>query len=90
MTVCEGRHEIPEKIDGAVFPNKVEDIFDFGSLYRTADEKIPTNCGYLKLYITGLTPCVLAIAAVCHVRDIALDCLHYNREDGQYYKQCVL
>lgn len=89
MVVCENRHKIPGKTDGAIFPEQVKDIFDFGKLYQTADEKIPQNCGYLELYITGLTPCVLAIVAVCHNRGIALDCLHYNREDSKYYVQSL-
>ena len=84
MVVCENRHKIPGKTDGAIFPEQVENIFDFSKLYQTADKKIPQSCGYLELYITGLTPCVLTIAAVCHNRGIAFDCLHYNREDGKY------
>lgn len=87
MMVCEGRHDIPCKT--AIFPKVVENIFDFGSLYGVADKAIPQDCGLLDLYVTGLTPCVLAVAAVCHDRGIALTCLHYNREDGKYYPQVL-
>ena len=89
MCVCQNRHKFPVELDGAIFPQNVEDIFDFGQLYATASEAIPQSCGYLVLYITGLTPCVLAVAAVCHDRGISLDCRHYNREDGKYYTQSL-
>lgn len=87
FSVCEGRHEMPCK--EAIFCKDVQNIFDFGGLYEVANKAIPQNCGLLDLYVTGLTPCVLAVVAVCHDRGIALTCLHYNREDNKYYPQIV-
>lgn len=87
FATCAGRHDTPAK--EAIFPQNVENIFDFGTLYITADKKIPADCGWIELYVTGLTPCVLAVAAVCHDRDIALTCYHYDKDTGEYRGQVL-
>lgn len=89
MGVCQGRHEIPG-VTEYVFPHTVEDVLDYDHLYEMAAAAIPENCGYLKLYVTGLTPCVLAIVSVCSERGCALTAYHYDRETGDYVGQIVM
>ena len=89
MAVCKNRHDIPQAVDGAVFPKIVENIHDYPTLYKIADKNIPQSCHLLKLYITGLTPCTLAIVSVCQERDIPMICYHYDRDSGRFFGQVL-
>lgn len=90
MVLCEGRHEINVPHDGYIFPQQVENPLDFVALYQQVAKKIPQDCIYLDLVVTGLTPCVLAVVNYCSDEIIDLDCLHYDRETGEYVRQVVL
>lgn len=89
MAVCSDRHYIPDAVDGAVFPKNVENIHDYHTLFNIADKNIPQSCHLLKLYITGLTPCTLAIVSVCQAREIPMICYHYDKVTGRYFGQVM-
>lgn len=40
MALCEGRHSIPDAIDGAIFPEEVKDMTDTEKLEETAEKAI--------------------------------------------------
>lgn len=40
MALCEGRHDIPQAVDGAIFPADIPDVTDICSLERTAEAAI--------------------------------------------------
>lgn len=86
LAVCEGRHEIPNATDGAIFPQEVENPFDFPALVEIVKGKLD-SCTSLDLYITGLTPCTLAVVNYCIAYQIPLTCWHYNRETRKYVPQ---
>lgn len=86
LAVCEGRHEIPQATDGAIFPQEVANPFDFPALTEIVKGKL-NSCTGLDLYITGLTPCTLAVVNYCIAYCIPLTCWHYNRETGEYVPQ---
>lgn len=86
LAVCEGRHEIPQATDGAIFPQEVANLFDFPALAEIVKEKLD-SCTGLDLYITGLTPCTLAVVNYCIAYHIPLTCWHYNRDTGGYVPQ---
>lgn len=87
MVLCEGRHEVPPN-DGAIFPRDVKNIFDFAELEEIAAKNIP-KCSVLRVYVTGLTPCVVAVINVCQARGTELYLLHYDRDEGNYKSQYV-
>lgn len=86
LAVCEGRHEIPQATDGAIFPQEVANPFDFSALAEIVKGKLD-SCTRLDLYITGLTPCTLAVVNYCGKNLIPLTCWHYNRDTGAYVPQ---
>ena len=87
FTLCAGRHDTPAK--DSIFPEGI-DPMDFQSLIETANNAIPNNAKYLKVYVTGLTPAMLAVVRVCEFRGISLTAMHYNRDTGEYCNQTVL
>ena len=60
MALCEGRHEIPEAVDGAIFPSVIPDPTDLEAMAKIAGDKL-RHCGKLDLYVTGLS---VALATV--------------------------
>ena len=91
--LCEGRHEITrddgKPLTDFIFPQIVENPLDFHSNFETA-------CGALerflevKLYITGLTPCLTATLLAAEKAGIdELILMHYDRESGKYIPQDV-
>ena len=43
--------------------------------------------GVLHLYVTGLTPAVMAVVNVCIALGVHLTLMHYDRETGEYIPQ---
>lgn len=88
--LCEGRHSIPGN-PPAIFPaTATVDPTDVLALHNCAAFTIPADATEITVYVTGLTPAMLAVVRVCHERDIDLKAMHYNRETGEYYIQRVL
>lgn len=87
MLLCEGRHDIPQAIDGAIFPSVVNPT-DINALQRTVREKLE-NVTHLKLYVTGLTVALIEVINYCSMFDIELTLYHYNKDTNNYYAQDV-
>lgn len=44
---------------------------------------------HLNLYVTGLTPALIAVLNICREESITVDLYHYDRETGGYFIQKV-
>ena len=91
--LCEGRHEITRD-DGKpltefIFPQIVENPMDFLSHFETA-YGILEQYLEVKLYITGLTPCLTATLLAAEKAGVeSLILMHYDRESGNYLPQDI-
>ena len=85
--LCKGRHATPAT--EAIFPTEV-DPTDFSGLNRIVAERIPSDTTELVVYVTGLTPAMLAVVHYCWQAGITLTAMHYDRATGEYYPQTVL
>ena len=91
--LCEGRHEITRD-DGKpltefIFPQMVENPMDFHTNFWTAHRCLEPLL-YVKLYITGLTPCLTATLLAANEAGVeSLILMHYDRESGNYLPQDV-
>lgn len=83
-----GRHPIPGD-PPAIFPEGI-DPMDFDALHAAANAAIPADCTFIRVYVTGLTPAMLAVVEVCFQRGITLEAAHYNRDTGKYQPQFPL
>jgi hypothetical protein len=100
--LCEGRHEITRDdgylVNSFIFPQIVENPMDFISNFETAYgvfNELREMVGLeplleVKLYITGLTPCLTATLLAAEKAGVdSLILMHYNRESGKYIPQNV-
>ena len=68
MMLCEGRHEIPEAVDGAIFPAVIPDPTDLEAMMAIVNGKL-RYCAKLDLYVTGLTVALVTVVNYApHVR----------------------
>lgn len=88
MSLCEGRHEIPQAVDGSIFDNEVNPLAT-SALERIAGEKLQ-KVTELDLYVTGLTVALVAVLNVCHSTGIKVTLYHFDRNSGEYYPQAVV
>lgn len=86
MVLCAARHSHPA-IDGlpAVFEDNI-DPMDFSGLMRIAARKLK-GVRTLDLYVTGLTPALVAVLNVCMIDLISCTLWHYNKDAGGYEPQ---
>lgn len=87
LALCEGRHEMPDAVEGAIFGNSVDPL-DVDGLEKIASEKL-AGVQHLRLYVTGLTVALVAVINVCHEKCIKLTLMHFDRGSGNYYQQMV-
>ena len=85
--LCEGRHEMPEEIEGAIFSNTIDPL-DIDGMEKIASDKLE-DIQSLTLYVTGLSVALVAVINVCHQKGIKLVLMHFNRATGNYYPQEV-
>lgn len=90
MVFClfSGRHPIPGN-PPPIFPNDINPM-DFDALHAAANAAIPAECTEVSVYVTGLTPGMLAVVEVCFQRGITLKAMHYDKETGEYRSQFPL
>lgn len=88
-TLCVGRHKTP--CNDFIF-GKVDNPIAFGKLERTAREKLDRACTrqeVIVVYVTGLTPALIAVLNVACHRYKRIVLMHYNKEDSSYRSQLV-
>lgn len=90
MSLCEGRHDIPQAKDGSIF-GSVLDPLDVKGMEAMAEAKLrDLDIKSLDLYVTGLSVALVAVINSCHNLGITLTLFHFDRESGQYYPQEVV
>lgn len=87
MALCEGRHEIPQAIDGSIFGTELDPL-DLAGMETEAKKQLH-GVVKLNLYVTGLTVALIAVLNVCREEHIKVTLYHFNRETGEYYPQEV-
>lgn len=93
LALCESRHDMPEEVEGSIFPNTID---------PTDIRQISFNCAkalkaavtekeykYLKVYVTGLTVALIEVVNWCALHKVHLTLMHFNRDTGEYYPQDV-
>lgn len=89
MSLCEGRHPIPDAKDGSIFTTEINPL-DVEGLEAEAEAKLfALNIRKLNLYVTGLTVALIAVLNAARKLNIAVTLYHYDRETGNYYPQEV-
>ena len=87
LALCEGRHQMPTEVSGAIFPHNINPL-DVEGLEKSASDKL-AGCTELTLYVTGLTVALVAVMNVCRQKCIKLTLMHFDRATGNYYQQPV-
>lgn len=89
MCLCEGRHSIPDAVDGSIFGNIVDPL-DFAAMQEVISKKISDELEHLNLYVTGLTVALVEVIKYCQEHEINLTLWHYDRNSNSYYSQPVI
>lgn len=87
LALCAGRHEMPAQIEGCIF-DIIEDVTNLQAMEEIACNKLE-GCKSLQLYVTGLTPALIAVLNVCHRNGTLVTLYHFNRDTGDYFPQVV-
>lgn len=88
MALCEGSHEIPKAVDGAIFPQQLNPL-DLVGMRTTAAAKL-AGVEALDLYVTGLTVALVEVINFCRANGASLTLWHFDRGTGDYYPQAVV
>ena len=89
LGLCKGRHTLPQDCEGYVF-EVIEDPTNVGVMYNHAYNILHRmNIFKLDLYVTGLTPALVAVISACKTLNIDLVLWHYDRDINDYYPQVV-
>lgn len=89
MSLCEGRHDIPDAIDGSIFNNSVDPL-NIHELDTIATSVLSQNVKKLNLYVTGLTVALVSVLNVCRTLGISVVLYHFDRESCKYFPQSVV
>ena len=87
MVLCEGRHAIPQAIDGAIFGNELNPLA-VDEMEAEAFRKLE-GLKFLHLYVTGLSVALVAVLNAARKLGVKVTLYHFNRENGGYYPQEV-
>lgn len=89
MVLCKARHNHAEMdLLESVFPSTI-DPFDFTEMHETVCKKL-ANVDFLELYVTGLTPALVAVLNYCTWNGIPCKLWHFNKRTGQYTQQATM
>lgn len=97
MELCSGRHPIAQAIDGAIYPETVNNVTQPSKLEEIAEKALKRKISYgdlqeisrINLYVTGLTVCLIATLNVCRKADIKVTLWHYDKYTKSYFRQEV-
>lgn len=87
LALCEGRHQIPQAEDGAIFCNTLNPL-DLSGMQTTVSSCLQ-GVDSVDLYVTGLSVALVEVINFCHANNVTLTLWHFNRETGDYYPQSV-
>lgn len=95
--LCKGRHPLP--VDDYLFPEVVENPFDFKSHEQTVvnwvdshpdiewEEGAQLSNKMVRIYVTGLTPVLTATISAFVTSFVRFELAHYNRDTGEFVVQ---
>lgn len=89
VSLCANRHEgLPEE---SIFPQVVENVMDFSALDEVAEKFFAArpDMASLDVFVTGLTPCLVAVLKAASKHSVRVYCLHYDKNSGNYLPQEV-
>lgn len=97
IALCEARHQMPENVTGAIYPNTVDPL-DIAGITETADVFMREHSGEdVNVYVTGLTVCTIAVIkaalmrlATERARPRTLTLWHFDRATRDYYPQVII
>ncbi len=90
LALCQGRHEMPSCVEGAIFSQEVNPL-DCQGLEKQALDKLQSlDCNELNLFVTGLTVALVATLNAAKALKIKVVLYHFNKNTGDYYPQEVL
>ena len=90
LGLCAGRHDLP--VSDFIFSDgDITFPINPPTLFNTASIKLrDLNYGdKLVVYVTGLTPDVVAIIKYCSIRNIKLTLKHFDRDSNSYIDDVV-
>lgn len=73
----------------SIFGASVTNPMDFGSLESVALNALKTAGHTVVVYVTGMTPAVVAVINACHEMHKDLILMHFNKQTGRYKAQFV-
>ena len=90
VALCEGRHTMPEGVQGSIFPNTINPT-DVESIEQIALDFMEAHKeDDVHVYVTGLTVALVAVInAAVKVQCADLTLHHYDRDTGDYFQQPV-
>lgn len=83
--LCKGRHQTPA--NEAIFENTINPT-NICKLDYVAWQKIH-RYEAIELYVTGMTPALIAVLNIAAREHISVVLWHYDRETGEYFSQVV-
>lgn len=83
--LCKGRHQTPA--NEAIFENTINPT-NIRKLDYVAWQKIH-RYEAIELYVTGMTPALIAVLNIAAREHISVVLWHYDRETGEYFSQVV-
>ena len=91
LGLFEGRHNLPNEVQGYIFNKKVNPI-DIKNLDKEVYDNLSQykDIESLNLYVTGLTSATIAVCKFCMNYLIPLTLKHYDRETDKYVDQVFL
>ena len=89
--LCVGRHALPSVVTGYIFSGSIVDPTKVIEMQRIAANVLEeSNTTELVLYVTGLTPALIAtLNAAKAVGVTSVTLMHFDRETGEYFPQPV-
>jgi len=91
VVLCDGRHDVPQATDGAIFPHTVR-LSDLHEVDEVADRFVcqcHCNGDALQVYCTGVQYPLVAVINACLKRDVKLTLMHFDPNTKTYYPQQV-
>ena len=82
-----GRHPLP--VDKYIWTEEVQNPMDHKALYEHASNVIGNEWDEITVYVTGLTPCLLAVVDHCHWAGITLKVMQYDRNNDSYVESTL-
>ena len=83
-----GRHSMP--CTEFIWDGEVADPMNHKALVEHVATKISADTDMVRLYITGLTPCLLAVVDYCNWHGISLVALQYDRDTDRYTENHII